>query len=204
MTNATNLNRYSCDTCKKSIITIDREKGTTPMFLKCRATPNCFGQMSSAMYRGVSGQPTFEWRKPTPEEYKAMSKPMKQHIDMGGLALYAIEEPKTEEAPRFSLFGLPVQAIAGPGFVERMNANPKYWEKPEFRVLLGFTWKENPFLPDFMGVLIVGEAMPLKFSLYDLGKAAQDPPRVFVFDERTDEEKAATPVPGDRRDLEEV
>jgi len=89
-----NLNRYTCKNCGRSVVTIDREMGVTPMFLNCRATAGCSGDMSSAMYRSVVVEPTFEWRKPTPDEYKEMPRAMKDHIDMGGLAIYPIEKPR--------------------------------------------------------------------------------------------------------------
>lgn len=81
-------NAYRCDTCGKSIVTIDRDKGTTPFMIFCRATDGCKGMMESSFYSGLlanCGAPTFEWRKPTRDEYAAASKGMKEHFDMGGL-----------------------------------------------------------------------------------------------------------------------
>ncbi|MBW3637024.1 MAG: hypothetical protein KY445_11285 [Armatimonadetes bacterium] len=89
-------NRYTCKSCGGSIITIDRDEGVTPMFLRCRATSGCRGEMVSSMYRGVTGTPTFEWRKPTEVEYSRMQPEMKQHIDMGGLDIYPIQGNVTD------------------------------------------------------------------------------------------------------------
>jgi len=44
-------NMYTCDECKGTIVTIDREQGVTPFALACRATEGCRGTMTSAFYR---------------------------------------------------------------------------------------------------------------------------------------------------------
>jgi hypothetical protein len=87
---AGDLNRYTCERCGGSIVTVDREAGTTPLFLRCRATKGCDGRMVSAMYRGVVGTPTFEWRKPNGAERLRLSGAMRAHVDRGGLVLYPI------------------------------------------------------------------------------------------------------------------
>lgn len=89
------LNRYTCEDCKQSIVTIDRDKGTTPMMLRCRATRGCKGMMMSAWYTDVKGEPAFEWRKPTKKEYRRASAPMKEHFDMGGLDIYPIKRKQS-------------------------------------------------------------------------------------------------------------
>lgn len=91
MTDKDRINRYTCTTCCKSIITVDRDEGTTPMMLGCRASPGCSGLMHSSFYRGVSGRPTFEWRKPTPAEYATASPGMRAHFAQGGLDIHPIE-----------------------------------------------------------------------------------------------------------------
>lgn len=85
-------NRYCCEVCKKSIITIDRDEGVTPFMLPCMRTEGCSGPMTSRFYvvEDVWPEPSYEWRKPTPKQYKKMSSAMKQHIDMGGLEIYPI------------------------------------------------------------------------------------------------------------------
>jgi hypothetical protein len=84
------LNRYTCQSCGGVIITIDRDEGVTPFMLACRAKPGCKGEMYSSFYRDVKGEPTFEWRKPTPDEYAKASPFMQQHFEMGGLDIYPI------------------------------------------------------------------------------------------------------------------
>lgn len=84
------LNRYTCDICEHSIVTVDRQPGVTPMFLSCKSGTKCSGMMRSAGYVGVTGEPTYEWRKPTPAERKKLSPAMQEHVDLGGLCLYPI------------------------------------------------------------------------------------------------------------------
>lgn len=83
-------NRYTCDTCCGQIITIDRDEGVTPFMLECRADRHCNGFMESSMYRHVTGEPTFEWRKATAEEYAAASDGMRHHFDQGGLDIHPV------------------------------------------------------------------------------------------------------------------
>lgn len=86
-------NAYTCQSCKKTIVTVDRDEGTTPFMIGCRADLPCGGYMESHFYRidDVEGDPLFEWRKPTPAEYKKASRAMKDHFDTGGLDLYPFE-----------------------------------------------------------------------------------------------------------------
>lgn len=84
------LNRYTCQKCNGQIVTIDRDDGTTPFMLGCRATAGCKGMMQSSFYRGVEGEPTFEWRKPTVKEIRKASPVMAQHFEMGGLDIHPI------------------------------------------------------------------------------------------------------------------
>lgn len=90
------INAYTCETCRQTIGTVDREEGVTPMFLLCRATSGCGGSMTSHMHRSNSGvlfiTPTFEWRKPTPQERETCSKDTLEHVDRGGLLIYPIAE----------------------------------------------------------------------------------------------------------------
>ena len=89
------LNKYTCRTCGHSIITVDRDEGVTPFMIGCKATQGCAGDMYSSFYRNVSGQPTFEWRKPTPHELAKASREMREHFKMGGLDIYPIHrEPR--------------------------------------------------------------------------------------------------------------
>lgn len=101
MTKQQRLNKYACDKCGGSVITIDREMGVTPMFIACRAPRDeglaCMGMMASSMYRGVSGEPSFEWRAPTIEERAGLDTyTLEQHVDRGGLLIYPIPQVKME------------------------------------------------------------------------------------------------------------
>lgn len=86
-------NAYTCQQCLTTIVTVDNDEGTTPFMMACTAKP-CAGMMQSHCYKGsaVTGtrEPTFEWRKPTPEEYKAEGRAMRQHFDMGGLDIHPL------------------------------------------------------------------------------------------------------------------
>lgn len=93
-------NAYTCQGCNGTIITVDRDEGTTPFMLGCRATVECPGMMQSHFYRGSvvdSAAPaTFEWRKPTKDEYKQATPAMRQHFDWGGLDIYPVDTTVTK------------------------------------------------------------------------------------------------------------
>lgn len=83
-------NVYTCEQCGGQIVTIDRDEGTTPFMLKCRATPGCEGSMTSSLYRCRQDViPTHEWYKPhkLPRDVG-----MRQHVQLGGLLLGKIGE----------------------------------------------------------------------------------------------------------------
>jgi len=83
------LNQYTCRTCGKTITTVDRDEGTTPMMLACRATQGCDGSMFSAMYRvDPNLTPDWEWYKPA----KLPKGDMREYVEMGGLLLREIEK----------------------------------------------------------------------------------------------------------------
>lgn len=82
------INQYTCRTCGGVITTIDRDEGTTPMMLACRATKGCTGSMFSSMYRVAPYlTPEWEWYKPE----KLPKGEMREHVEMGGLLLRKIE-----------------------------------------------------------------------------------------------------------------
>jgi hypothetical protein len=63
-------NEYLCPKCRKMIRTVNRDSGTTPFMLKCRATEGCDGFSQSNFYRKTSNEtPKYEWIAPTPEEF---------------------------------------------------------------------------------------------------------------------------------------
>lgn len=88
--NKRRLNLYVCMECRKSICTIDRDEGVTPMFLNCRATPGCRGTMHSAGYPEEMPEyslPTWEWYRPDEKVILRMTPEMQEHIRSGGLDL---------------------------------------------------------------------------------------------------------------------
>ena len=85
------INQYTCRTCGKSIVTIDRDVGVTPAMLNCRATNGCSGIMDSARYRVRPGlKPNYEWYKPG--NLDVYDRDMREHIEKGGLDIREIEE----------------------------------------------------------------------------------------------------------------
>lgn len=90
---ADRINMYTCTSCSRFIVTVDRVEGTTPMMLACRAMPGCQGMSYSAFYRVRPGLvPDHEWYRPEGAEYDALNDAMKQHVDMGGLDIRRIGE----------------------------------------------------------------------------------------------------------------
>jgi hypothetical protein len=82
------INQYTCRTCGGVITTVDRNEGTTPWMLACRATDGCTGSMFSSMYRVAPYlTPEWEWYKPE----KLPKGEMREHVQMGGLLLRKIE-----------------------------------------------------------------------------------------------------------------
>lgn len=82
------INQYKCRTCGGVITTIDRNAGTTPMMLACRATEGCDGTMFSAMYRvDPNLTPDWEWYKPA----KLPKGDIRDYVEAGGLLIRKIE-----------------------------------------------------------------------------------------------------------------
>lgn len=87
-------NCYVCRECLGHIVTVDRDPGVTPMFLGCRATEGCSGQMVSSGYPDPDKKPasigpaTWEWFRPT--DLKGYEPDMVDHISRGGLELRKI------------------------------------------------------------------------------------------------------------------
>lgn len=77
-------NKYTCDRCNKSIITIDSDEGTTPMLLGCRFS--CGGTMHSHWYREIEDlPPDYEWYKPSLKWARRQGPAMLDHVRSGGL-----------------------------------------------------------------------------------------------------------------------
>lgn len=89
------LNIYTCESCRRHIVTRDEEHGVTPFMVACRAAENCRGMMKSSMYRvfDQSMRPDYVWRKPTADEFGDLSPGARDHVERGGLLLYPINEP---------------------------------------------------------------------------------------------------------------
>ena len=90
------INGYRCRRCTKYIFVIHKDKGVTPMFLRCRATEDCGGEMLSLGYPAERGNPMpptlqekiqWKWVRPTEAEWNKMDDAMKDHIIRGGLEL---------------------------------------------------------------------------------------------------------------------
>jgi hypothetical protein len=108
-------NIYTCNLCKGHIITVNLVDGTTPMFLPCKATPNCGGEMQSSWYMNVPDEPpTHEWFKPTDFKIypKRIRAGMKEHVGKGGLDIRPITQadsgPITDDEIQAS-----AEAVAG-------------------------------------------------------------------------------------------
>jgi hypothetical protein len=89
-------NVYDCPTCRHFIVTVHRDHGVTPMFLRCRATPSCGAMMVSRMYQGVDeAMPAFwEWYRPSKRELRWLNGPTRDHVKRGGLLIRALEVAK--------------------------------------------------------------------------------------------------------------
>lgn len=83
------INQYHCNVCGKKITTIDRDDGTTPMFLSCYHTGMvCAGTMRSSFYQvDQTLVPNYEWVKPT----EKVPKHFRDYVKRGGLMLRKIE-----------------------------------------------------------------------------------------------------------------
>lgn len=109
--NSIRINGYTCQKCKITIYTIDRDEGVTPFMIPCLSNikklsslvhyphnrrRNCNGDMYSHFYNvAPKNVPTFEWFKPNPNQrnllgIKIYNEVMKDHFKNGGLDLRKI------------------------------------------------------------------------------------------------------------------
>ena len=96
-------NAYFCPTCRMPTVTVDVDIGVTPMFLACRASPECAGMASSSFYPRIprpahAPPPAWEWYKPTEKQAKRMEKSAPgtlEHVRRGGLLI----RPRTSAEP---------------------------------------------------------------------------------------------------------
>jgi hypothetical protein len=88
------VNVYTCTSCRAQLVTIDRDEGVTPMFMRCNEPPltSCGGDMRSAFYRPrmPHAPPTHEWYAPTKDELRGLSRSMREHCAQGGLLIRPI------------------------------------------------------------------------------------------------------------------
>ncbi len=86
------INQYTCDECRGTIVTVDRDEGVTPFMLGCRAKPGCTGLMRSSFYSlPTIPRPSWEWYKPQfEEELKKLDHQTREHVKLGGLLLRQI------------------------------------------------------------------------------------------------------------------
>lgn len=87
------INVYLCEQCGGKIVTRNRDTGTTPFILRCRATEGCDGEMHSLIYRVDQNQVAgWEWYAPkSAGERKKIDTPgMAEHVKLGGLMLRSL------------------------------------------------------------------------------------------------------------------
>lgn len=85
------INVYTCRTCERSIVTVDRDEGVTPFLLGCRVGGRCAGTMQSACYRADQTlTPTYEWFKPSLKNARRKGPAMLDHVKQGGLDIRPI------------------------------------------------------------------------------------------------------------------
>lgn len=94
-------NGYICETCRNGFLTLDVDRGITPMLLKCFATEGCSGVARSMGYPDGPppeelGEPIIYWYKPSKEEFNKLSLEMQEYVRGGGLVRKA-----TEAAPEW-------------------------------------------------------------------------------------------------------
>lgn len=100
------LNYYSCDRCKRVVVTVDLVEGVTPAFMSCDEpnvrrmlpggviAPACKGTLASGWYpppdrwpADVPRIPGFEWYRPATRELPKLSQGEQYHVENGGLLL---------------------------------------------------------------------------------------------------------------------
>lgn len=86
------VNTYTCRDCAGRIVTVNRDEGTTPFTVLCRAKVGCKGYMTSGFYRGDQSEPpTYEWFRPSLRAAKRQGPDMVEHVRLGGLDLRPIK-----------------------------------------------------------------------------------------------------------------
>lgn len=93
-------NAYACMECGKAYLTLDVDKGVTPMFAPCFATEGCNGEAMSMGYPegdppAELGDPIIHWVKPTPKLVGTLPPAIREHVRQGGLIRKATEATPT-------------------------------------------------------------------------------------------------------------
>lgn len=136
-------NAWDCPTCGAVLVSIDRDEGTTPFMLACRAT-GCMGSAQSRFYpKGdPPSEPEWEWYRPADGE--AVPERMQEHVLMGGLLLRRIDGMEVPASPSdgdSSGFGLALATALG-GF-GRLMRGPFVAPAPLVPVR-GFSRRQEP------------------------------------------------------------
>lgn len=78
-------NKYTCQECKRYVVTIDVDEGVTPFMMGCPFI-DCVGMMHSSFYNvDVDDEPSFEWYKPDEAEIAKLESNTRDHVERGGL-----------------------------------------------------------------------------------------------------------------------
>jgi hypothetical protein len=81
-------NVYTCDTCGRQMVTVDRDDGVTPFATRCSCPARA--HMTSSMYQVDQALPaTHEWYRPAPGTL-LKSIHVHEHVKRGGLLLREI------------------------------------------------------------------------------------------------------------------
>lgn len=85
------FNRYNC-ACGNSILSEDVDRGVTPFMLPCGA---CGSQLTSEFYLVTEPQDStvdIEWYSPSTEEQAKLTRPMREHVEQGGLVYRVVSD----------------------------------------------------------------------------------------------------------------
>lgn len=87
-------NAYLCKECNLGYLTLDVDRGVTPMFMPCYATEGCTGTAVSAGYPegdppDEMGPPIIHWYIPSVSQMRDHKISVQQHVAAGGLAARA-------------------------------------------------------------------------------------------------------------------
>lgn len=74
-------NQYCCISCNRVIVTVDKNRGTTPFVIGC-VFPDCDGEMRSGFYHEGFQKltPKWEWFKPNDKELERITAEQAQEL----------------------------------------------------------------------------------------------------------------------------